>query len=160
LQIALKLKQQLEARGVTVVMTRTSNDVNITNSARAKIANNAHANLFVRVHCDGSTTSSVKGISTLYPASNQWTKPIAARSKTAAGIVQASLIHATGATNRGAVQRSDLTGFNWATVPSVLVEAGFLSNRAEDALLVTSAYQDKIALGMTEGVMAYLATGN
>jgi N-acetylmuramoyl-L-alanine amidase len=58
------------------------------------------------------------------------------------------------------VQRSDLTGFNWATVPSVLVEAGFLSNRTEDALLVTSAYQDKIAAGMTEGVMAYLATGN
>jgi len=160
LQIALKLKQQLEARGVTVVMTRTSNDVNITNSARAKIANNAHANLFVRVHCDGSTTASVKGISTLYPASNQWTKPIAARSKTAAGIVQSSLIRATGATNRGAIQRSDLTGFNWATVPSVLVESGFLSNRTEDALLVTSAYQDKIAAGMAEGVMAYLATGN
>jgi len=60
--------------------------------------------------------------------------------------------------NRGAIQRSDLSGFNWAKVPSVLVEAGFLSNPAEDRLLATTAYQDKVAEGMAQGVKAYLNT--
>ena len=157
--IAMKLRARLEAKGITVVMTRTINDVNISNSERAKIANNAHANLFVRIHCDGSTSSSVRGISTLYPAPNAWTTPIAAPSKSAAITVQSALVRATGAVNRGAIQRSDLAGFNWSTVPSVLVESGFLSNPTEDRLLSTAAYQDKLATGMAAGVESYLAAG-
>jgi len=156
LQIAMNLKKRLEAEGVTVVMTRTVNDVDITNSKRADIANRAHADLFVRIHADGSPDQSVVGISTLYPASNTWTRPIAAPSKTAAQAVQRALIASTGAVNRGAVQRSDLSGFNWAKVPCVLVEAGFMSNRVEDKLLASPHYQDKVAEGISRGVLSYL----
>jgi len=158
LQIAMNLKKRLEAQGITVVMTRTVNDVDITNRARAAIANKAHADLFVRIHADGSPNSSVAGISTLYPASNKWTRPIAPQSKIAAQAVQKSLIAATGANSRGAIQRSDLSGFNWATVPSVLIEAGFMSNRVEDKLLASPHYQDKVAEGISQGVQAYLRT--
>ena len=42
---------------------------------------------------------------------------------------------ATGAKNKGIVQRSDLTGFNFAEVPTILIEMGFLSNLDEDALI-------------------------
>ena len=92
LQISMNLKKRLEAQGVKVVMTRSTNDVNLSNSERADIANRAKADLFVRVHGDGSPDSKTTGISTLYPAKNRWTKAITAPSKQAAKMVQAAAI--------------------------------------------------------------------
>ncbi len=107
LQISMNLKRQLEAEGITVVMTRTTNDVNVSNAERAQIANEAGAALFVRVHADGSTDQSVAGITTLYPAANTWTRPYAEDSKRAAGIIQDAVASSTGgvSTRHGATRR-------------------------------------------------------
>ncbi len=156
LQIANNLKAELENRGVTVVMTRDGNDVNISNSERAQIANKAGADLFIRVHADGSADSGVSGISTLYPGKNQWTGPILAESTDAAQAVQDGMIATTGASSKGIVARDDITGFNWSEVPAVLVECGFMSNPVEDRLLSSSHYQDKLARGIADGAMSYL----
>lgn len=156
LALALKLKSRLEARGVTVVLTRTTSAVDISNAQRARVANNANADLFVRIHADGNTNGDVRGLSTLYPAGNDWVKPISAQSLVAAKAVHTAVLSTTGAVDRGVVDRADLSGFNYATVPSVLVECGFLSNPVEDKLLATAAYQDKLADGITRGIMAYL----
>lgn len=156
LQIATNLQKRLEAAGVKVIMTRTTNDVSISNSERAIIANNAKADLFIRIHCDGSTDSAASGISTLYPGSTQWSSGIAAPSKSAANSVQSAVVAATGAVSRGAIARTDQTGFNWAKVPAVTVECGFMTNPVEDKLLASPHYQDKLAEGMTNGIMAFL----
>ncbi len=156
LQVSMNLKARLEKSGIRVVMTRTTNDVNISNAERAAIANEAGAALFVRVHADGSTDSSASGLSTLYPASNAWTAPIAGRSRVAAVAVQSALVASTGALSRGTVARDDLTGFNWCTVPAILVECGYMSNPVEDRLLASPHYQDKLAEGMKNGILAYL----
>lgn len=156
LQISMNLKERLEAAGVRVVMTREANDVNVSNAERAKIANEAGADLFVRVHCDGSPDSEACGISTLHPASNQWTGPIVAPSENAAQLVQDSMVSATGAESRGIVARDDITGFNWSEVPAILVECGFMSNPVEDKLLSSAHYQDKLAAGITSGILEYL----
>ncbi|TLM83736.1 MAG: N-acetylmuramoyl-L-alanine amidase, partial [Actinobacteria bacterium] len=87
---------------------------------------------------------------------NQWTKPYVAPSKRAAQLVQSALIANTGAVNRGIKPRTDMTGFNWATVPSIIVESGFLSNPVEDRLLSSPHYQDKLAQGMADGIVSYL----
>ncbi|MDP2182298.1 MAG: N-acetylmuramoyl-L-alanine amidase [Actinomycetota bacterium] len=158
LQISMNLKQVLESRGVTVVMTRTTNDVRISNAERAGVANKAGADLFVRVHGDGSTDANAAGVSTLYPATNAWTKPIAGDSKKVALAVQSSVVASTGAVSRGVVARGDITGFNWSKVPAILVECGFLSNAVEDRLLGSPHYQDKLAQGMADGIMSYLET--
>lgn len=155
LQIAMNLKERLEAKGVKVVMTRTTNDVNIPNSARAGIANEASANLFVRIHCDGNPNPSVTGISTLYPGGNNWVKPIAAESRKAAALVQQNVVSTTGAVDRGLSERADQTGFNFAKMPTVLVECGFMSNEVEDRLLCSPHYQDKLAEGIAQGILAY-----
>ena len=63
---------------------------------------------------------------------------------------------ATGAPDRGIVRRSDLTGFNWADVPAVLVETGFLTNAKDSQLLHTPWYQQRLALGLTNGVAAFV----
>jgi N-acetylmuramoyl-L-alanine amidase len=86
-----------------------------------------------------------------------WTEDIYARSVRAGRLVQKTVVTATGAANRGVVRRSDLTGFNWANVPAVLVETGFMSNPAERARLRSSAYQQRVARGLLAGVAAFVA---
>jgi len=156
LQISMNLKDRLEAAGVEVVMTRTTNDVNVSNAERAKIANTAEADLFIRIHADGHVDSSVAGILTLYPDSNQWTAPIAARSKHAATLIHEATVASTGAVCRGVVSRGDLTGFNHSIVPVMLIECGFMSNPVEDRLLASPHYQDKLVTGMTDGILRFL----
>lgn len=156
LQVALKLRSALEARGVKVVMVRTSQNVDISNSQRAAIANKAHAALFIRLHCDGASNSSTHGLSTLVPARNHWTAGIVPASAKAGRFLHKATLRATGAADRGVVNRGDLSGFNWSKVPTVLVEMGFMSNRAEDRLLTSASYQQKLATGLANGAVDYL----
>lgn len=161
LQIAVNLKQRLEDLGVRVVMTRTTNDVNVSNRERALIANKAKADLFVRVHAQGSPDQELAGVTTVYPADNRWTKPFAVRSKRAAAEVHRGVLAATGAPDLGMSPRSDIAGFNWSKVPVILVGCGYLTNPVEDRLLASPHYQDKLATGIADGVLAHLmAEGN
>jgi N-acetylmuramoyl-L-alanine amidase len=157
LTISLKLRDALEAEGITVVMTRTTQDVNISNSERAKLANACGADLFVRVHANGASSASMHGITVLYPANIAgWTDDIAVESKAAATLMLKELVAATGAANLGLMERSDMAGFNWADVPAVIPEVGFMTNSAEDQLMATAAYQDKIVRGLTASILTYL----
>jgi N-acetylmuramoyl-L-alanine amidase len=156
LAISLKLRDALVAEGVKVVMVRTTNDVDIPNSKRASIGNAAKADLVVRVHLDSATDQSVNGISTLFPSGNSWVKPITTPSRAAAQLVQSAVARTTGASSRGLFARGDMSGFNYSTRPTVIVECGFLSNPTEDRRVATAAYQQKIADGLAAGVMAYL----
>jgi N-acetylmuramoyl-L-alanine amidase len=156
LQVALKLQQVLVSRGVKVVMIRTSQNVNISNSERAAIANRNHAALFIRLHCDGGAASAT-GILTLVPGKNWYPDhPIVKESDKAAHLIHAAALAATGANDRGITPRTDLSGFNWAQVPSVLVEMGQMSNPTEDKKLGTPSYQQKLADGMANGIISYL----
>jgi len=160
LAVSLRLRDALESQGIKVVMTRTTQDVSISNIERAQIANSAEADLFVRVHADGSTNADTAGIHVLYPASIKgWTDDIATASKKAASLAQKELVAATGAKDRGIDARSDITGFNWCDVPVILPEIGFMTNPAEDRLLATAAYQDKIVSGLVRAIVAFLGAG-
>jgi N-acetylmuramoyl-L-alanine amidase len=158
LAISLRLQKLLERSGVNVVMTRKRTaGTSIGNVARAGIANRAGAALFLRIHADGASSSSARGSHTLYPALRQgWTNDIYARSRTAARTVQGELVQALGFPDRGLQERSDFTGFNWADVPAILVEVGFMTNPAEDRALATDAYRDRAAHGLCRGVLRYL----
>jgi N-acetylmuramoyl-L-alanine amidase len=155
LQISLKLRSALRARGLRVAMTRTGPRLELPgggNVARARFCNVRHAGLMVRIHADGSADASRHGVSTLYPAWHRgWTSDIYGRSLRAARRVHAAVVAATGARNLGLVRRGDLTGFNWADVPVVLVETGFLTNPVERARLTASAYQWRVARGLAIG---------
>jgi N-acetylmuramoyl-L-alanine amidase len=159
LAIGLKTRTLLLRRGYRVAMTRTGPTFrygNGGNVARAQFCNRRHAALMLRIHADGSTDSSRRGLSTLYPALHRgWTDDIYAASLRAARLVQRASVEATGARDLGLVRRGDLTGFNWANVPAILVETGFMSNPAERRLLQSSSYQWKLARGFTAGVSAF-----
>ncbi len=158
LQIAVRTRSLLRARGYRVAMTRTRGGYASGNIARASFCNARRAALMLRIHADGSASASSHGVSTLYPAPHRgWTDDIYAPSLRAARDVQHALVRATGARDLGTIARSDLTGFNWANVPAILVETGFMTNGREGALLKTRAYQQKVARGLSAGVSAFLA---
>ncbi len=158
MRVATRLRPLLERSGIKVVMTRTRTaGTSMGNIARARIANRAGARLFLRIHADGSTDPSARGSHTLYPALRSgWTDDIYAPSRRAAGIVQTELVRALRFPNRGLQERSDFTGFNWADVPVVLVEMGFLTNRTDDRLLATATYQRRAAIGLCRGTLRFL----
>jgi N-acetylmuramoyl-L-alanine amidase len=158
LRVASRLRTLLERAGVRIVMTRTRTaGTSIGNVARARIANRARAALFLRIHADGSTDPSARGTHTLYPALHRgWTDDVYSDSKRAARTVQADLRAALGFPDRGLQERSDFTGFNWANVPVILVEMGFMTNPTEDRLLATPAYQRRAALGLCRGTLRFL----
>src|SRR5256885_15148512 len=140
-------------------MTRTgrvSRYGNGGNIARAQFCNRRHAALMLRIHADGSTNTSLHGFQTLYPAWHKsWTDDIYARSLKAARLVQAAAVQATGAASLGLVKRTDLTGFNWADVPSILVECGFLSNPPERRLAQSGALQGEVGAGRPARAAAF-----
>jgi len=158
LKVALRLRSLLEAAGVLVVMTRTRTaGTSVGNVARARIANEAGAALFLRIHADGSTDPSARGTHTLYPALRRgWTDDVYPASRRAATIVQSELVRALGFPDRGLQERSDFTGFNWADAPVILVEMGFMTNPTEDRLLATNAYQRRAAVGLCRGALRFL----
>jgi len=156
LAIALKTRALLKDDGYRVAMTRTGRTYAGGNIERARFCNVRHAALMIRIHADGSTDTSLHGVKTLVPALHRgWTDDIYASSVRAARKVQSAVVRQTRALDLGLVQRSDLTGFNWANVPAVLVECGFMTNPAEARLLRSNAYQLKIARGLTAGAEAF-----
>jgi N-acetylmuramoyl-L-alanine amidase len=126
------------------------------NIARAAFCNRRRAALMVRIHADGSTDPRRRGASTLYPALRRgWTDDVYGPSLSAARSIQRALVAATGARDLGLVRRSDLTGFNWANVPVVLVETGFMTSPAEGRLLRSASYQQRVARGLVAGIEAF-----
>jgi N-acetylmuramoyl-L-alanine amidase len=154
MQVAQKLKVYLEQKGFIVVMTKTDNSTVMANSERAKIGNDAGAALVIRIHADGSNDQSVKGASMLIPANNQYCSSFYSESKAYGKFLLDAMCSQVGIKNRGLIERDDISGFNWSSVPVVLVEMGFMSNKEEDYLLKSDEYQDKIARALANGIEA------
>jgi N-acetylmuramoyl-L-alanine amidase len=158
LAIANRTRTLLERRGYRVAMTRTGPTFRGGNIERTRFCNRRNAALMLRIHADGSTDTSRRGVSTLAPALRRgWTNDVYSPSLRAAKAIQRGLVNQTGARDLGVVERSDLTGFNWADVPVVLAETGFMSNPTEGRLLRSRPYQWRVARGLVAGVTAFLS---
>jgi N-acetylmuramoyl-L-alanine amidase len=152
LKVAQKLRDDLNSKGYTVIMTRNSSSETISNIERAEIGNENNAALVIRIHADSADSSSAKGASMLVPGEVGYAKDIYKISQSYGKTIFNTLLNEVGMKSRGVVTRTDLTGFNWSKVPVVLIEMGFLSNEEEDRLLSTDAYQDKIAAALSDGI--------
>lgn len=147
LEIALKMRDYLESLGCTVYMTRTANNVDISNIDRANFALSYSPDVYIRLHCDGSNDSSSRGIGVFVADSGKYAGSLCKWGD----LLGSCLSDATGSKYRGCNAGSTYSGLNWAAeIPSFLLEMGFMSNAKDDELLSDPDYQQKICEGAAE----------
>lgn len=96
------------------------------------------------------------GISALCQTSNnKYNGNIADKSYKLSKSILDNLIKNTGAKNRGVSKTDTMSGINWSKVPVSIIEMGFLSNEKEDKLLASSEYQEKLVVGIADGLKEY-----
>ena len=176
LSIARRFRGMLQERlGVRVILTRDG-DRNLSLDERAAIANSNKSNLFLSIHADASPRRNARGASVYFlshtsapanPSSSGggdldfifWNMAQTAQLKQSsrlAEILQDELQAVTGTerVNRG-IKQNSFRVLKGATMPAVLVEVGFISNPDEERLLVSPAYQDKLAEALYRGILRY-----
>ena len=168
LNIALKLDQLLEETGAFVVMTRRTDTDLIPQESkeeklllqqradleqRIQIGAQSKADYFISIHCNSIPNEKWSGAQTFY-------NPEDPESQALAQAIQQMLIEQLGNHDREALPREDTYLFKNATMPTVIVECGFLSNAEEAAKLQDPAYQQQLAWAIYLGVNQYLAAQN
>ena len=157
LTVAFAVRDALEAEGINVLMTRTDEDALADTKqgdmqARRKLMNTEGVDLVVSVHMNRFTDPSISGPMAFYMKGSAEGQRLAER-------VIASVCEAVGRPVRSANPGAYFV-IRESPAPSVLVECGFLSNAEDEALLQTEAHQQKLARGIVDGILAYLAEGS
>lgn len=159
--LSMKLKTELEARGYEVQMVRTSHDVDMSNAERAQIANDAEADIFVRMHANGSDDSSVKGAMTICQTpENPYNGYLYEESKLLSACILDEMVSAAGCEKQWVWETDTMSGINWCEVPVSIVEVGYMSNPEEDAMLATEDYQNQLTEGIANGIDQYFLQKN
>ncbi len=146
LPISNKIAAILQQNGVQVIMTRNS-DYFVSLPGRVQMAEKARATLFVSIHANsaGAGRPDVNGLETYYYDSGS----------DLAGIVHKSILQSLNVRDRG-VRRARFFVLRKSSMPSILVETGYLTGREDVAKLQTSAYQNQMAQAIARGVLQYL----
>jgi len=160
-QVAKYVQAELESKGITVVMTRDSNDgVGPCVDKRAAIGNNSDADVVLSIHGDGSGEGD-RGFYAMTAEQHPASEEVAQASETFAvdlrdALVAKGLSPANYLGDNGLWNRSDLAGLNLSLVPTVMVEMGNMRDSADSALMTSDAGQQKIANGLADGVVQFL----
>lgn len=149
LAIALKTKDLLKERGFTVIMSREE-DVHLSPSERLRLSNDSDAVAFVSIHLNAGPSGDTQshGIETLFYSGNN---PL---SSDLAEAIQTAVVKATGEKDRGTVQTGAFEVL-YSNKPACILECGFISSTAEYELLISEEYQQKLADGITNGLVKF-----
>lgn len=156
LVIAQKLKTELEKRGYRVLLTRETDDMVISESQRSQKANEAGADIYIRLHANSDEDSELKGALTGAPSSeNPYLKDIYNSCIKLADDILNEYCETTGLDNKGIWITDSLTGSNWSEMPVTLLEMGYMTNPEEDAYMADEANQDTMVEGIANGIDRY-----
>ena len=151
LAIAFYLKEILEEAGYKVFMVRET-DVKMELAERPALANANGADLYVSIHLNSieGDSDATRGVEVWYNDTHE------DNSKEFAQYVVDAVADAAGARNRGVKKNNELAVLKYIAVPSCLVECGFITSKTERALLFDAEYQQKLAIGIANGIMKFL----
>ncbi|HEY0076699.1 MAG TPA: N-acetylmuramoyl-L-alanine amidase [Abditibacteriaceae bacterium] len=146
LDIAQRLKRELDRRGATVLMTRDG-DYFVTLQGRCDFANSRGADLFISCHIDSAPGGKATGSTTYY--STATSQPFARE-------VQNELAKATRLRSKGIIQRRLFVTRN-TTMPAVLTETCYINNPREEKTLMDPNFRQRVAAGLAQGISNYIA---
>ncbi|HEY9751584.1 MAG TPA: N-acetylmuramoyl-L-alanine amidase, partial [Coleofasciculaceae cyanobacterium] len=149
LDISKQVAQYLQQQGVQAILTR-ENDIDLDLQPRVNMAERVNATLFVSIHANAIDMSrpDVSGLETYYFSSGQQL----------AHTIHRSVIDATGIQDRG-IRTARFFVLRKTSMPSVLVEVGFVTGRDDAAKLSTPSYRSQMAAGIARGILQYLRQG-
>ena len=147
---AIHVKKLLTTEGFTVIFSH-DNSCDVTLSERISLANKLRVSAFISIHANafGNDWNQAQGIET-YTCLNP-----SETSTRMANLVQQALIMRTGRKNRG-VKKGDFAVLRETTMPAILVECGFMTNKKEADLLKSLEYQQQCAQAIVFGVLCSL----
>ena len=120
------------------------------------MANNAGAGAFIRIHANGSDNGGANGIMTICQTpGNPYNGGVYSASRRLSDCVLNGAVAATGANKQYVWETDSMSGINWSQVPVTIIEMGYMTNAAEDALMASNDYQTKMAQGIANGIDAY-----
>lgn len=151
LDVALKLKSKLENSGVIVKMCRTTDEF-IDLSQRAQSANAYNSDIFISIHTNSFSVSSVTGTETFVHSS---TGTRINESKKLADIVQKNMVNTLKSNNRG-VKSEDFRVLRLTKMPAILAEIDFISNPSVESKMKTNSYKESVAASLHNSIMEYL----
>lgn len=152
------LKTELENRGYEVILTRDSNDADISNKQRAELANSSGASIFIRIQMNYSSNKELSGtMAVTMTGDSPYNSRLYGESYHLATRILQGIILETGAVNQGIYETNDMTAINWSEIPVVVIKAGFLSNANDEANLLDVEYQTKMISGIANGIDSYFA---
>ena len=157
LQISLKLRKTLEARGYRVIMTRSTNKGTYSCVERAQVANDNNADIFVRIHAnaDPNDSSRTGAMTICITKKNPYIAKMYKQSRLLSDKILNSYVKATGCKKEYVWERDDMSGNNWSKVPTTLIEMGYMTNAAEDKRMQKADYQKKMVSGIAAGIDQY-----
>ena len=164
LSVYNKVSSRLASLGYTVLTSRnTDKDVGLV--SRADQANKSNADMFLSIHFNAGGRGTAYGIETYYYKHEQGYEPEInkdnhnsperiEKSRKLANKIQQNLLYKTGAYDRG-VKRASFAVLRETSIPSILVELGFIDNQEEVNKIKTNEYQEKLADGIVDGIVEY-----
>ena len=157
LQIGLALRDELEKRGYEVVLTREDNKTPVSCVERAAVATDAGADIFVRLHANGSGNPSTIGAMGLcITPTNAFHPELYKDSRMLTDDILNTYREVTGIENGGGVWETDtMSGNNWSTVPATILEMGFMTSPEEDQWMADPENQVKMVKGIADGIDLY-----
>ncbi len=146
---AKELEKKLQSVGFKTYMIRDA-DVKIAPSYRMRVANDIGADLVVSIHINAAENPDAQGVEVLYAEEDTGKK------KAFAQILQNHLVDDLGSVNRGIVHRQNLYMCRVPTMPSALVELGFITNAAEQDRMMKSTFMKTAAKAMLDAIIEFL----
>ena len=157
LEMGLRLRDELEGRGYRVIMVRETNEIDISNSERAAIANEADADAFIRLHANGGGSGATGAMTICQTPDNPYNGGLYADSRALADCVLDAYTEKTGIRYEYVWETDSMSGINWCQVPVTILEMGYMTNSTEDQWMQEEENQVKMSQGIADGIDAFMA---